>query len=155
MKTLTLCALVSILACTHQEPKPTTVSAPVPSNGKMVAPIVIEAQLFEKRAKVTLTFATGGENVAVGVSGVDGLSVTSTGSLMTEGVVSKGESRSFEVAFSPGPGRSHLVVSATGTFNGAPISRVVTFQIGDGPRPSTGTKVVTDDGTAIKVMKQP
>jgi hypothetical protein len=91
------------------------------------------------------------EDVVV-ASGLDGLTLTSNGALLSEGAVKANESRTFEVDFKRGPGRTNLAVSVRGTFNGAPLARVVTFAMGEGPLQQNGTTVITDDGEAIKVM---
>jgi hypothetical protein len=59
------------------------------------------------------------------------------------------------VKYTRGPGRTHLVVSVRGQFDGAPLARVVTFAMGDGPLQQNGTKLILDDGDAIKVMQVP
>ena len=66
--------------------------------------------------------------------------------------MSPGEARSYDVTFTRGAGRSHLVVSVRGTFNGAPVARVITFALGEGPLSQEGTKITTTDGQTVKVM---
>ncbi|MFZ5445968.1 MAG: hypothetical protein ACOZQL_38610 [Myxococcota bacterium] len=155
MRNLILSSLLffAVAGCTHQEPKPTVVSAPLPAEGKRSAPVAVDAAFTDQHAKLTLRFETAGENVAIGVSGLDGLTITSAPSLLAEGKIAAGEVRTFEVAFTRGPGRTTLGVEVRGTFNGAPLGRVVTFSLGEGPLPQSGTKVITDDGDAIKLMK--
>lgn len=155
MRTILLTSFLFLAGagCTHQEPRPTVVSAPLPSEGKRAAPVAIDAELGSTHAKLTLRFQTAGENVSVGVSGLDGLKLVTPSALLGEGKVTAGEVRVFDVDFSSSGARSNLAVEVRGTFNGAPLGRVVTFVIGDGPLPQTGTRVVTDDGDAIKVMK--
>lgn len=155
MRTILLSSLLLLAGagCTHQEPRPTIASAPLPTEGKRSAPVAIDAELSEKHAKLTLRFETAGEGVSVSVSGLDGLAVTSPPSLLAEAKLTAGEVRTFDVDFTRAPGRTNLAVEVKGTFNGAPLGRVVTFVIGDGPLPQTGTKVVTDDGDAVKLMK--
>jgi hypothetical protein len=155
MRTILLTSLVFFAGagCTHQEPKPTVVSAPLPAEGKRSAPVAIDAELSHTHAKLTLRFETAGENVSVGVSGLDGLTIVGPTALLGEAKVTAGEVRVLAVDFSHTGGRSNLAVEVRGTFNGAPLGRVVTFVLGDGPMPKTGTRVVTDDGDAIKLMK--
>ncbi len=152
MRTLILSSLLFVAACTHQEPMPTQVSAPLPSTGKAVAPVAVDAQLTEKHAKLALKFESAGTNVSVVASGLDGLTLTSPGTLLSEGTVKAGETRTFDVDFTRAPGRTNLAIAVRGTFNGAPLARVVTFAMGDGPLKPTGTTVITDDGDAVKVM---
>jgi hypothetical protein len=75
--------------------------------------------------------------------------------VLTDAKVSKGETKTFDVKYSRGPGRTHLVVSVRGQFDGAPLARVVTFAMGDGPLQQNGTRLILDDGDAIKVMQVP
>jgi hypothetical protein len=154
MRTLLLSSLIVVAGCTHSEPKPspTVLSAPVPTVGKAVAPVAVDAELTETHAKLTLRFEGAGTGLSVVASGLDGLTLTSNGALLTEGAVKANESRTFELDFKRGPGRTNLAVSVRGTFNGAPLARVVTFAMGEGPLQQNGTTVITDDGEAIKVM---
>jgi len=154
MRTLLLSSLIVVAGCTHSEPKPspTVLSAPVPTVGKAVAPVAVDAELTETHAKLTLHFEATGTGLSVVASGLDGLTLTSNGALLTEGAVKADQSRTFEVDFKRGPGRTNLAVAVRGTFNGAPLARVVTFAMGEGPLQQNGTAVITDDGEAIKVM---
>ena len=151
MKTWTwLLSLSALLgACTT----PVSASAPVPSNGKPVAPVAVTAEVGAKAARVVVTFESPAEHVSIGVSGVDGLVVEGKGSVVDAGVFARGEAKAFEVAYTPGPGRSQLVVSIAGIFNGGARARVVAFSVGTGPLPEgPGTVTTTDDGQRVRVV---
>jgi hypothetical protein len=154
MRTFFLFGLVTLTGCTHHEPKPQLLSAPVPATGKRSAPVAVDAELFDLKAKLTLTFDTAASGVEVAISGLDALTVTKGAMAMNDGAVKAGERRTFEVAYTHGTGRANLVVSVRGLFGGAPLGRVVTFSVGEGPVPDTGTRVLTDDGQTLKVMEQ-
>jgi hypothetical protein len=158
MKTTFLAVALMLVGCTRHETKPDVVahvSAPLPLEGKRSAPVAIDADLTESSGKLTLRFERPAEKCSVQVSGVDGLTITSSGEVLTDAKVSKGETKTFDVKYSRGPGRTHLVVSVRGQFDGAPLARVVTFAMGDGPLQQNGTRLILDDGDAIKVMQVP
>lgn len=149
MKTSSLLvAVLAFAACTT----PTSVSSPVPAKGKPTAPVAVKAELLERSAKVTVSFESGAEDVQISVSGVDGLVVSSPAVVLERGQFPRGGAQAFQVEFAPGPGRSQLVVSVSGTFNGAKRARVAAFGIGAGPLPDTGTVMTTDQGDTVKVM---
>ncbi|MBL8912245.1 MAG: hypothetical protein JNM17_16260 [Archangium sp.] len=160
MKTI-FCSVVlavSMLGCTSgPKEKPdsepvSNVSAPLPIEGKRSAPVAIDASLREASAKLTLKFERKGEGVSVDVSGIDGLTLKSEGAVLRDAAITAGEVKSFEVAYARGAGRTNLVISVRGTFDGAPLARVVTFAIGEGPLTQTGTTVILNDGEAFKLM---
>lgn len=147
-KLLVLSAVLSACCTT-----PTTASSPVPSKGKPTAPVEVNAELSAKSARLTLKFEGEAKDVDVVVSGVDGLVVEGEATLVSDGTFARGESRTFEVNFTPGPGRSALVVSVSGSFSGASRARVASFTVGTGPLPETpGEVITTDDGEKVKVM---
>lgn len=147
MKYLVLAVLFA--ACTT----PTSVSSPTPTKGKPTAPVEVTALLKERSAQLELKFESDAKDVKVAVSGVDGLVVEGPSLLLESGTFARGELRKFEVKFTPGEGRSQLVVSISGTFNGASRARVAAFGVGSGPLPqSPGTVIQTDDGERVKVM---
>lgn len=158
MKTI-ICGVVlalSLVGCTSgPKEKPdavANVSAPLPVEGKRSAPVAIDAALRETGAKLTLKFERKGDGVSIDVSGIDGLTLKSEGGVLRDATVAAGETKSFDVTYARGAGRTNLVVNVSGTFDGAPLSRVVTFAIGEGPLTQTGTKVILNDGEAFKVM---
>jgi len=135
-------------ACTT----PVSASSPVPLKGKPTAPVAVKAELAARSARVTLSFESDAQGVDVVASGVDGL-VVEQGALVQKGAFKRGDTRVFDVAFAPGAGRSQLVVSVSGTFNGGHRARVAAFTVGTGPLPeSPGTVMTTDDGERVKVM---
>jgi hypothetical protein len=162
MKTIFFAAVVvfAVSSCTHaSETKPANetvvVSAPLPIEGKRSAPVAIDAALRSDGARLTLKFERGGEAVDVDVSGIDGLTLKGEGAVLRATPVKAGELRNFDVAYERGAGRTNLVVSVRGTFDGAPLARVVTFAIGEGPLTQTGTKVILNDGEGFKLMNAP
>ncbi|MFT3709375.1 MAG: hypothetical protein QM817_17185 [Archangium sp.] len=160
MKTILLGAVlvVAVSSCTHKgETKPeetavSNVSAPLPLEGKRSAPVAIDAALRAEGAKLTLKFDRAGEGVSVDVSGIDGLTLKGEGALLRDAAVKAGEEKSFDLSYARAAGRTNLVVNVHGTFAGAPLARVVTFAIGEGPLTQTGTTVILNDGEAFKMM---
>lgn len=149
MKTSSLLvAVLTFAACTT----PTSVSSPVPTKGKPTAPVAVKAELRERSAKVTVTFEADAEDVQISVSGVDGLVVSSPAVALEQGKFTRGGAHALDVEFSPGAGRSQLVVSVSGTFTGAKRARVASFGIGAGPLPDSGAVMTTDDGERVKVL---
>lgn len=67
-------------------------------------------------ARVTLRFEAPATDVQVNVHGVDGLEVKGVSTPISGSSFTPGSETSFDVAFTPGAGRSHLVVSVTGLF---------------------------------------
>ena len=149
MKTQLL-AVLFLVSCTT----PTTVSSPSPTRGKPSAPVAVTAELSPKSAHVVVKFEADAKDVNVVISGVDGLVVEGKGAQLEKGTFARGEVRAFEVTFTaPAAGRSQLVVSVSGQFNGASRARVAAFTVGTGPLPETpGTVITTDDGERVKVM---
>lgn len=149
MNFVILC-LFCLTACTT----PVSASSPVPTKGKPTAPVAVKAELSPKMARLLITFEADAEGVDVVASGVDGL-VVEKGALIEKGTFKRGETKTFDVAFTPGAGRSMLVVSVSGSFNGASRARVASFTVGTGPLPeSPGSVITTDDGERVKVMPQ-
>lgn len=162
MKRMALAVFSSLLTLLAVACSPTAKAAPTSSSptesAKVSAPVSVQAQLGDGQAHVTVRFAAPASNVKINVSGVDGLEVKSTknpvdGSAFTEDAVT-----SFDVAFTPGPGRSHLVVAVNGSFRGAQRSSVMSFAVGT-PSPeqqqSPGNIVTDDTGQRIKIMPAP
>lgn len=150
-KNLLVLSLCALAACTT----PTSASSPVPAKGKPTAPVAVSAELSLKAARVVVTFEADAVDVQVGVSGVDGLVVEGPSVLLEKGSFVRGATRAFDVAFTPGAGRSSLVISVSGTFNGGLRARVATFGVGTGPLPESPGKVMTtDDGERVKAMPQ-
>lgn len=153
-------ALLALAACSSSPkstPSPAPASTASESNvhGKMAAPVEVNAQLEESSARVTVRFESPATGVRVNVHGVDGLVVTSQPTL-AEGVnFPQATTASYDVTFTRGAGRSHLVVSVSGEFKGAQRTRVASFAIGtptDSQRSSSATKAEGAGGERIKVM---
>lgn len=150
-KLILVASVVSIAACTHQKPA-VSVSAPLPTVGKAVAPVSVDADVHEDHVHLTLRFENEGDRVSVDVTGIEGLHVKSPPSLVAGGHVRAKETRTYDFDLERKSGRNELMVSVRGTFAGAPLARVVTFTLGDGPLEQSGVKVVTQDGDTIKLM---
>ncbi len=127
-------ALVAGLVClptfADGTPVPSRKAAPAATRGKPSAPVHVDARLADGSATVTIVFRSAARDVDVHVHGVDGLSVTSAETPISRDRFAKGQSASFDVAFTPGPGRSNLVVAVNGTFGAAKRSSVVSFAVG-------------------------
>ncbi|MFP2904040.1 hypothetical protein ACLESD_02995 [Pyxidicoccus sp. 3LFB2] len=151
-----LLALTAPVACSSQAK-----SAPSPAGkadvatAKVSAPVAVDAKLDGGRAHVTLRFDASASDVQVNVSGLDGLTVRSAGTPVAGNSFTKSGETSFDVEFTPGPGRSHLVVAVTGSFEGSHMSKVASFAVGTPTaeqKQSSGTTVTGSDGERIKVM---
>ncbi len=82
--------------------------------------------------------------------------MTSPALAVDRGAFAAGEATSFDVTFTPGPGRSRLAVSVSGKFHGAgKRAKVTSFSIGE-PTPEQrrgeGTVVEGPDGERIRVV---
>jgi hypothetical protein len=147
MKSFVAVSFLALAACST----PSTVATNTP-RGKPSAPVAVTAELAPRSARVAVTFESDAEAVKIGVSGVDGLVVESEGVVVEQGKFTRGESKTFEVRYAPGEGRSQLVVSVSGTFNGSHRARVAAFGLGTGPLPDSGQVQTTSDGERVKVM---
>ena len=119
-------------------------AAPV-VRGKPAAPVEIEAALGPGAARLTLVFGADASDVAVRLSGLDGLRVTSAAAPVERASYRRGERVALEAAFVPGEGRSRLVLAVEGTFAGARRTLVRAFAVGSpGPAQAEKADVVTD-----------
>ncbi|MDP1822207.1 MAG: hypothetical protein Q8L48_03165 [Archangium sp.] len=149
MKSILLVSVIAVAGCTT----PTSVSSPSPTKGKPSAPVAVSGELTATSARLRVSFEAAAENVEIVVSGIDGLVVEGEGALVKKGTFTRGESKDFDVKFTAPPaGRSQLVLSVSGSFNGASRARVASFTVGTGPLPESGTVMTTDDGERVKVM---
>jgi hypothetical protein len=121
--------ILGLTSCFSQ-PATAKHSAPLPAAGKLVAPVQVDAEIGESRARVAVLFSAPGRNTQVDVWGVDGLQVKEVVPRLVELDVKAGESRTLDVVFSRGPGRSLLVVGVSGSFGETQTSRVVSFDVG-------------------------
>ncbi|WPB81599.1 hypothetical protein KYC5002_21080 [Archangium violaceum] len=153
-----LFALLALGACSSSSkstPSSTTDSEPA-VQGKMQAPVVVNAQFEDSSARITVRFDAPATGVRVEVHGLDGLLVIGQPPTLASNVnFPQGTTATYDVLYTPGAGRSHLVVSVSGEFKGAQRTRVATFAIGtptDSQRSSQATKAEGSDGERIKVM---
>jgi hypothetical protein len=149
-----LLTLLLSAACT-----PTAKAAPSSNNeartSKVSAPVTVDAQLGDGQAHVTVRFSAPASNVKINVYGVDGLVVKSAATPVDGSTFTEASTTSFDVAFTPGPGRSNLVVAVNGSFRGSQRSSVLSFAVGTPSaeqQQSAGTVVTGDDGQRIKIM---
>ncbi|WP_224365164.1 hypothetical protein [Hyalangium versicolor] len=152
-----LTSLLSLLpsaACT-----PTAKAAPDSSSkadtAKVSAPVTVDAQLQEGQARVTVRFDSPASDVKINVHGVDGLVVKSAATPVAGSSFTQASTSTFDVAFTPGPGRSHLVVGIEGSFNGTQRSTVKSFAVGTPSaeqQKSQGNVITGDDGQRIKIL---
>jgi hypothetical protein len=129
-------ALVAFLGCTHTAPA-------ADSAEKRVAPVAVEAVLTARRALVTLRFEAAATEVTCGVRGLDGLTVTAPAPLARHDF-QLGETAVLEVPLTSAAGT--LAVFVSGSFNGTPWSRAVTFAVGPRQGASDSGIVHTDQG---------
>lgn len=149
-----LLAPPALAACAGHasEKKATTARA---EHGKPQAPVDVTAALDRGRATVTVRFHSAASEVAVDVHGVDGLTVTSAARPLSGGQFAAGESVSLEVAFTEGPGRSHLAVSVTGRFGAAARTAVASFAVGEPTaeqQKAAGSVTTDSQGRRIKLL---
>lgn len=151
-----LLALTAPVACSSQaKSTPPVDSRADVATAKVSAPVTVDAKLAGERAHVTLRFNAPASDVQVHVSGVEGLSVRSGATPLAGTRFTNAGETSFDVDFTPGPGRSHLVVAVTGTFQGSHMSKVASFAVGTPSaeqQKSSGTTITGSDGERIKVM---
>jgi hypothetical protein len=136
------------------EPTQNKVAAPKTAQGKVMAPVEVQAQLRDGSARIILDFQAPAGDVRVDVHGVDGLVVTNEPKLLGSSF-DRGDATSFDVTFTPGAGRSHLVVAVTGSFQGSTLSRVASFAVGSPTveqQKSSNTPTTDSNGQRIKVM---
>ncbi len=151
----TALALASAAGCARQAPaSPEPAAAPV--RGKPSAPVAIDARLADGTARVSVRFEADAKDVRIDVRGAGGLAVTGGARPVERASFARGESAAFDVTFTPGPGRSHLVVGVEGKFHGGGRrAAVASFAVGD-PTPEQlapgGTVVEGADGERLEVV---
>jgi hypothetical protein len=149
------CAPAAKSTASSEPAQPSKVAAPETVQGKMTAPVEVQAQVGDRSARVTLDFQAPASNVQVNVHGVDGLVVTSAPTLLEDASFNRGDATSFDIAFTPGTGRSHLVVAVTGSFKGASLSRVASFAVGSPTveqQKASESSTTDSNGQRIKMM---
>jgi hypothetical protein len=137
----------ALAACAGPAPE-APASAPAAPRGTPGAPVEVEAALRPGAATIALAFGADASDVAVRLSGIDGLAVTGPPAPVERGSYRRGERAAVEVTFAPGPGESHLVVTVEGTFGGSRRTLVRSFAV-DRKSPAQEEKaragVVTDE----------
>lgn len=125
-------------------------------HGKAEAPVAVTAKLEAGSAQVQIQFQANASDVDIKIWGVDGLSVTSIQPTPDSTAQrTKGEALTFEVAFTPGPGRSHLVVGVSGKFVGGDQGIVRSFSVGTPTaeqRKSKAPVIIDSQGQRVKLM---
>jgi hypothetical protein len=158
MKRMALAVFSSLLTLIWVGCTPTATAAPNSSNeprtAKVSAPVAVEAQVSDGQAHVTVRFSSPASDVKINVYGVDGLVVKSAATPVDGSNFTEASVTTFDVAFTPGPGRSQLVVAVNGSFRGAQRASVSSFAVGSPSveQQSQGNIITGDDGQRIKVM---
>lgn len=148
---IALC-LLTLAGCTHpkENPEAKFVSAlPLSGEGKPTAPVEISAEVTPSHTRLLLRFEAGAERTTVTVSGLEGLTVTRAPEAAPRSY-KQSEVAQVDVDYTGESGT--LVVNVSGTFNGAPKSRVVTFAVGEVKLQQGGTKVRPDNGPGFKAL---
>jgi hypothetical protein len=109
---------------------PAPEAASPPPRGKPGAPVEVEAALQPGAARIAIAFGADASEVAVRLSGLDGLQVTSPAAPVERASYRRGERAAVEATFTPGPGESSLVVTVEGTFAGSRRTLVRSFAVG-------------------------
>jgi hypothetical protein len=155
MRQITFAVVLGLAACAAAPAplKKAPHEAEIP--GKNKAPVVLDVQMNNGVAHVTLRFETAARDVNVDVKGVDGMQVTSAPSLVAYGQFSAGQTATFDVAYTPGPGRSNLAVSVIGTFNGVRLGTTTMYGVGtptEEQKRTPGDVTTDSSGQRIKVL---
>jgi hypothetical protein len=148
-------ALTAAGACTRPAPAGPHASAG-PVLGKPSAPVAVDARLTAGSANVTVRFDADAKDVRIAVHGAGGLRVTSDATPVAHRSFARGETAAFDVAFTPGPGRSSLAVVVGGKFHGAgKRATVASFAVGEPTKEqqdADGAVVESSDGERLKVV---
>lgn len=154
------CLGLQVMAMDTPNPKKATKSATSkkPSKGKVQAPVDVSAKLAADSARITLAFKGAAEDVTLSVRGVDGMEVTDFKPPEQRSFKS-GDKLTLDVAFRPGEGQSHLVVSVEGSFGARRMGIVRSFGHGK-PSPeqlkaAQGRALVDHEGKPVKLMPVP
>lgn len=139
---------VALMACTHPQESVKSDSVPLSGEGKPTAPVEISSEVTPTHARLSLRFEAEGE-ATITVNGIDGLTVTSAPEAAPR-KYGRGDQTQVDVDYTGESGT--LVVNVSGTFNGAPKSRVVTFAVGEVKPVQSGTKVQPTNGPGFKAL---
>jgi hypothetical protein len=149
-----LCA--ALCACSRSEAPPQALTAPVPAEGKQVAPVTVSANITATLARLTVRFDAAAADATVSVKGLDGLELTDPPSL-AQRAYAAGETVTLDVPLASTSGT--LAVFVRGTYRGLPIGRAVTFALGSGAELKANplSVIQTDEGPvkAIPVPAKP
>jgi len=141
---------LGLLACGRPATPPLVLDAPVPTSGKLTAPVTVTATFSPGRARVDLRFEAGATEVSAGVRGLDGLELGPTPTLGAA-TYAAGQVASLDLPLGTATGT--LAVYLRGTFRGLPMSRTVTFALGERPRLGAQDEgVVQTDLGALKAL---
>ena len=131
-----LASVPAVACCGPAEPaKPSAQAAPGNGaeaiRGKPEAPVEISGDVTGNTLRLTLRFASAANDVRVEVGGADGLVVSGSPTLVAGASYDRGAVQTFDVPFTPGPGRSLLSVVVSGSFGGGPrLARVRAIAVG-------------------------
>lgn len=129
-RSLALAVLLAAAALAACAAAPAPEAASPPRRGKPEAPVEVAAALQPGAARLALTFGADASEVAVRLSGAEGLTVTSAAAPVERGSYRRGERADLEATFAPGPGQSFLVVRVEGTFEGVRRTLVRSYPVG-------------------------
>jgi hypothetical protein len=156
MNRIALAVVAALLALPSASGCAPNAAGAAPERGKPRAPVAIEARLSDGAARVTVRFEADARDVRVELAGSGGLVVAGAAVPLEKASFARGEATAFDVAFTPGPGRSLLSVAVTGKFRGAGRrAAVASFAVGE-PTPeqekASGTVMEGAGGERIKVV---
>lgn len=122
---------------------------------KAKVPVTVTTVFGDQKATLTLKFNQPVEEAAIGVRGLDGMTVSPLAPLQKT-TFAKGEVFVLEVPFVAGPGRSHLALDLEGRFLGQRRMGVFTFGLGklsaDQLKANQAPILTTESGQRVKVM---
>jgi hypothetical protein len=151
-----MAALLAVPALADGPTKTTKSKTPRSLHGKAQTPVTVAAQIDGTSAQVQVTFESAASAVKIAIWGLDGLTVTGVQPApMVTSQIGRGETLVYAVSFTPGPGRSLLVVSAEGKFPNGRRSTAQSFAIGTptAEQQKGSGKIVTDSqGRRIRLM---
>jgi hypothetical protein len=126
-----------------------------PSPGKPTAPVVVSADIQDRRALVTVVVAREGRDLEVKVHGIDGITVVTPTAPLRAATARAGEKITLDVSFSsatPSPSGT-LVVEVEGTFAGRKLGGVRSFSLGQPPAAGPKDPPTTDaSGRPVKLL---
>jgi len=124
-------------------------SMPLSGEGKPAAPVELTSEVTPTHARLNVRFEAAAEQATITVSALDGLTLTLAPEAAPR-AYKQGDVAQLDVDYRGEAGT--LVVNGSGTFNGAPKSRVMTFAVGEVKKVEGGTKVQPDNGPGFKAV---